>query len=80
MTVPPSQSEFIELGVYRTSDTENEQKENTTATSEVIADVSSQSSHEPQIIVHRKGNIVESLEFRCTCGKSTIVHLQYDGE
>jgi hypothetical protein len=34
----------------------------------------------PQIIVHRKGDRIDRIEFVCVCGRSSEVVLEYDGE
>ncbi len=36
--------------------------------------------HTPDIKIHRNGDIVQAIEFQCTCGKSAIVYLKYDGD
>lgn len=40
----------------------------------------SENNDEPNIRLHRKGDIIDAIEFQCTCGKRTIVHLIYDGD
>jgi len=35
---------------------------------------------QPDIIVHREGETIVSLEFVCTCGRATSVQFLYDGE
>ena len=35
---------------------------------------------EPEIIIHRTGENIDSIEFRCLCGKSIEVKLEYDGD
>lgn len=38
------------------------------------------SSDEPKVIVHRSGDLIESIEFICTCGCSKSVSFNYEGE
>jgi hypothetical protein len=38
------------------------------------------SSGEPKVIVHRSGDLIESIEFICTCGCSKSVSFNYEGE
>ena len=35
---------------------------------------------QPDIIVHRDGETILSIEFVCPCGRSTSVQFAYDGE
>ena len=35
---------------------------------------------EPDVIVHREGDTVISIDFVCACGRSTSVRFMYDGE
>ena len=34
--------------------------------------------HEPQILIRKKGDVVEGIEFRCSCGQTAYVQLQYE--
>lgn len=36
--------------------------------------------HLPKVLVHKAGDIVQSIEFVCTCGNGTVVTLEYDGD
>ncbi len=36
--------------------------------------------NQPSIIVHRNNNAVDGVEFICTCGKSSKVTFDYEGE
>lgn len=38
------------------------------------------SSGEPRVIVNRSGDMLESIEFICTCGCSKTVSFDYEGE
>jgi hypothetical protein len=42
-------------------------------------DASSQ-NQEPEVIIHQTGEKIESIEFRCPCGKHTDVKIEYDGD
>ncbi|HVN47599.1 MAG TPA: hypothetical protein VMU30_02140 [Bacteroidota bacterium] len=43
------------------------------------ADASLQ-NQEPEVIVHQHAEKIESLEFRCPCGRHTEVKIEYDGD
>ncbi len=38
------------------------------------------SSGEPRVIVNRSGDMIESIEFICTCGCSKTVSFDFEGE
>lgn len=80
MTNHDTKQDFIELHTFWKQNPSNEQHTESKTPSAESEATSPQSSSTPQILVHRKENIIESIEFRCTCGKSAIVHLEYDGE
>lgn len=40
----------------------------------------SSQNQEPEVIVHQSGNKIESIEFRCPCGRHTDVKIEYDGD
>lgn len=35
---------------------------------------------EPQVIVHRDGDVITGIEFQCPCGCSKTVSFSYEGE
>jgi hypothetical protein len=35
---------------------------------------------EPEVIVHQTHEKIESVEFRCPCGRHTEVTIEYDGD
>ncbi|MCU0411799.1 MAG: hypothetical protein MUF82_04615 [Bacteroidetes bacterium] len=37
-------------------------------------------SHAPEVVIHRNGESIESIEFICTCGQHAVVNLEYDDE
>ncbi len=37
-------------------------------------------SHAPEVVIHRNGELIESIEFICTCGQHAVVNLEYDDE
>ena len=40
----------------------------------------SDESGSPDIVVHREGDVVVSIDFVCKCGNSTSIRLTYDEE
>lgn len=36
--------------------------------------------NEPQVVVHRNGDDIAMIEFRCSCGCSKTVRFDYEGE
>ncbi|MBP8975402.1 MAG: hypothetical protein KBG83_01670 [Bacteroidetes bacterium] len=74
---------FIEFHHYWKSKEQGE-KISEISSSEISStmeeEIPQQSKDEPRIFLHRNGDVIESIEFRCPCGKSTIVHLVYDGD
>jgi hypothetical protein len=42
-------------------------------------DASSQ-NQEPEVILHQTAEKIESIEFRCPCGRHTDVKIEYDGD
>jgi hypothetical protein len=34
----------------------------------------------PEVLVHRNGEAIESIEFVCSCGQHAFVQLEYDDE
>ncbi len=43
--------------------------------------VSSSAPHDkPRIEVHRSGDVIESIEFICSCGERLDVQIGYDGD
>jgi len=74
---------FIEFHHYWKSKKERESMDENSS-SEVSPtmeeEIPQQSKDEPRILLHRNGDVIESIEFRCSCGKSTTVHLVYDGD
>jgi hypothetical protein len=36
--------------------------------------------HEPEIIIHKDGGRIKSIEIRCVCGKHTELIVEYDGD
>jgi hypothetical protein len=47
--------------------------------SKSAADASSQ-NQEPEVIIHQTDEKIESIEFRCPCGRHTDVKIEYDGD
>ena len=43
-------------------------------------EVSEGEGEQPTVIVHRVGDVVESVEFVCKCGQTTVLKLEYGGE
>jgi hypothetical protein len=43
-------------------------------------EVSEGEGEQPTVVVHRVGDVVESIEFVCKCGQTTIIKLDYGGE
>ena len=37
-------------------------------------------SDEPTVVVKRKGDVIESIEFICSCGRKKTVTFEYEGE
>jgi hypothetical protein len=37
-------------------------------------------SEDPEVVVHKSGDIIDTIEFHCSCGKKAEIHLQYDGD
>ncbi len=37
-------------------------------------------NQEPEVIIHQSGEKIESIEFRCPCGRHTDVKIEYDGD
>jgi hypothetical protein len=35
---------------------------------------------QPDVLVHREGETIVSIDFVCSCGRSTSLRFQYDGE
>ncbi len=35
---------------------------------------------QPEIILHRNGEIIESVEIVCVCGRHSEIRLEYDGD
>lgn len=35
---------------------------------------------EPDVVVHREGDTIVSIDFVCACGRSTSMRFMYDGE
>ncbi len=36
--------------------------------------------HEPTVLIHRRGDAVDRIEFQCTCGRSAEVEIVYAEE
>jgi hypothetical protein len=36
--------------------------------------------HKPSVIIHRTGDIIDQVEFVCSCGKSTVLEFDYVGK
>jgi hypothetical protein len=43
-------------------------------------EVSSETSNQPVVLLKKSGDVVEGIEFVCTCGRSTAVQFDYEGE
>ena len=43
-------------------------------------EVEARGSGEPQVIVHRVRDTVNRIEIVCSCGRSTEIQLEYDGD
>jgi hypothetical protein len=43
-------------------------------------EVSPDGSNQPVVLLKKTGDIVEGIEFVCTCGRSTAVQFDYEGE
>jgi hypothetical protein len=35
---------------------------------------------EPTVVIRRNGDLIENIEFTCSCGKKKIVKFEYEGE
>ena len=43
-------------------------------------EVSPDAANQPVVLLKKSGDIVEGIEFVCTCGRSTAVQFDYEGE
>lgn len=43
-------------------------------------EVEANEAGQPGIILHRNGEIIESIEFVCVCGRNSEIRLEYDGD
>jgi hypothetical protein len=43
-------------------------------------EVEATGADEPEIILHRDGDVIEKVEVVCTCGRHTEIRLEYDGD
>jgi len=78
---------FIDLASYQHIDTASVtaksniiKAEEIKSTGGAMIDVMEGNHEEPTVFVHRKGDQVVKIEFVCSCGKSTHVDLEYEGE
>lgn len=46
----------------------------------VVVERAGTSPSEPTVLVHREGDAITAIEFRCACGNSAAVRLDYGGE
>lgn len=77
-------NEFVEFHTFcaqcGSPSLDSSQERKASNTSDNVHLLPTENDDEPKIILHRKGNTVEAIEFQCPCGKRTLVHLIYDGD
>ena len=86
-TNTPNNNTFVDLAAFeRVQPTQQAPRGNMIKGSCVVTrgiqkiEVSEGIGEQPTVIVHKVGDVVESVEFVCKCGQTTILKMEYGGE
>ncbi len=51
-----------------------------TYTSDKKVQIEGDAVHSSTVVLHREGDVVKAIEVVCSCGKPTLISLEYDAE